>query len=315
MISRRPNFTNIESFEWGQNHYDLSVFALGFESRATGFVEKIAKRSDRSIAIGFDHGQTIAYEHNKFTFSENNVNISENVLDVDFSEALSKALSPLKKLKGISIFVDISCFSRFRLASIVKELQDLVNSHEGEITIDYGYSLAPFEDPPYNRRPNLVLGPAHPAFSGWSQGGYSSTAAVLGLGYEQDQALGVVEYLQAGEVWAFSPNSPIPEYKIAVSKANELLLSEIETGHVLEYGVCNPTSTIARLESVIRGLSGEHSIVLVPFGPKIFVLCALMVAVARKEIAVWRVSQGSHIEPCDRIVSDVQIGLKVHFTK
>jgi hypothetical protein len=184
---------------------------------------------------------------------------------------------------------------------------------QGELAVDFAYSLAEFEKPITTRYPNTVVGPAHSAFAGWSQGGYASTAAVLGLGYEQDQAIGVVEYLQAGEVWAFSPSSPIEKYKIAVREANNLLLSEMNSGQVLDYDVCSPTSIISRLESVVRGLGDSHSVVLVPFGPKIFVLCSLLIAAMKKEVAVWRVSQGSGIKACERIASHVEVGLQIVF--
>lgn len=310
----RPIVSAIDQHVWRSSNYDTAVFALGFESRSTCFVEDVAKSTERPIAYGFDHGHDKAYRSNLHRFSDSGVCVLESLSDDGFEVALKASLGLIPDDACRKIFVDVSCFTRFRLAAIVHEIFNAAASRTNDLVVDFAYALAKFEKPSSETQPNTIVGPAHRAFAGWSQGGYSSTAAVLGLGYEQDQAMGVVEYLQAGEVWAFTPNSPVPEYKPEVRKANDLLLSEIAPNHVIEYEVCSPASVIATLESVVRGLSDEHSVVLVPFGPKVFVLCSLIVAAIRQDVAVWRVSQGSRIEPHDRVPSDVRIGVRLTFS-
>lgn len=291
----------------------MAIFALGFESRSTCFVNEIANSAKTSVAFGFNHAQERSYQSNLENFLNAGVQTKESLDDPIFESELKSLLKKIKDDTPAKLFIDISCFTRFRLAAIVNEIFKLTNSFTHQITIDFAYSLAEFEKPNAHPQPNTIVGPAHPAFAGWSQGSYSSTAIVLGLGYEQDQAMGVVEYLQAGEVWAFAPNSPVQEYKPEVDNANQLLLSELAPNHVLEYDVCAPASVIATLESVVRGLNVEHSVVLVPFGPKIFVLCSLIVAAMRQDVAVWRVSQGNQIFPHDRIASDIKIGVSLSF--
>lgn len=294
----------------------MAIFALGFESRATNLVHEVVAKSDEAIALGFDHGHEGAYQSNLNVYQAAKVDVTEALTDTAFeATVVDRLTAALPRDAPASVFVDISCFSRFRLAAIVNALFAQANFRTSPLVIDFAYSLAEFEEPPSERRPNAVVGPAHGAFAGWSQGNYSSTATVLGLGYEQDQAMGVVEYLQAGEVWAFTPNSPVEQYKPQVAQANELLLAEIPPSHVIEYDVCAPASTVATMESVVRGLSDKHSVVLVPFGPKIFVLCSLIVAALRRDVAVWRVSQGSHIEPQDRRASEISVGLRLTFAR
>lgn len=311
--SIRPIIYTIGPADWRSSRYDMAAFALGFESRASCFVDDVAGSTERLIAFGFDHGHDKGYQQNLRRFLDAGASIFQSLDDDAFEYEFKKALQLVSDEASQRIFVDVSCFTRFRLAAIVHEVFAVAETRASELVVDFGYALAQFEKPSAQKHPNTVVGPAHRAFAGWSQGSYSSTATVLGLGYEQDQAMGVVEYLQAGEVWAFTPESPVPEYKPEVGKANELLLSEIAPNHVIEYDVCSPASVIATLESVVRGLSDEHSVVLVPFGPKIFVLCSLIVAAIRQDVAVWRVSQGSRIEPHDRVPSDVKVGVRLIF--
>lgn len=313
MTPKRPKFYNLTADDWSKTDYGLSVFALGFESRALHLLESVRARSGRILALGFDHGHELAYAVNRESFEAVSATIEDSLSDREFEEMMRLYVSTLSRDVHQVVFIDVSCFSRFRIAAVVHILFSMAESFRAGLTIDFAYSVASFEMPITTRQVNTIVGPAHYAFSGWSQGGYSSTAAVLGLGYEQDQALGVVEYLQAGEVWAFTPNSPILEYKPEVERANELLLSELPPNRILQYEVCAPKSVIAILESVVRGLSDNHSVVMVPFGPKIFVLCSLIVAAMRDDLAVWRVSQGDTIKAHDRMASDVAVGLRISF--
>ncbi|MCO4089234.1 MAG: hypothetical protein HEQ17_09895 [Limnohabitans sp.] len=312
-MNQKLKFYNLSKEDWSEKQYDLTIFALGFESRATHILKGINNFPKNGIALGFNYGKELSYKSNFDRFIASKVEVKEDILDSDFELIIHNELHALDGYSTKSIFIDVSCFTRFRLAAIVNQIFLYSKHMQGELAVDFAYSLAEFEKPITTRYPNTVVGPAHSAFAGWSQGGYASTAAVLGLGYEQDQAIGVVEYLQAGEVWAFSPSSPIEKYKIAVREANNLLLSEMNSGQVLDYDVCSPTSIISRLESVVRGLGDSHSVVLVPFGPKIFVLCSLLIAAMKKEVAVWRVSQGSGIKACERIASHVEVGLQIVF--
>lgn len=311
----RPSVSTIERVTWSCCTYDLGLFALGFESRAVSLLNDSPWQHSTLVALGFDHGHAHAYEANRNEFARAGAQINDALTDAEFESVVRERLSALPADDATRVLVDVSCFTRFRLASIVHEVFMLSSSRSGALTVDFVYSLAEFEQPNFARRPNTVVGPAHPAFAGWSQGGPASTAAVLGLGYEQDQALGVVEHLQAGEVWAFAPESPLTAYRPEVDRANDLLLTELPAKHLINYDVCAPGSLVVTLESVVRGLVSRHSVVLVPFGPKIFVLCSLVLAAIRRDVAVWRVSQGRGIEPHDRRPSGVAIGLRLHFAR
>ena len=116
----------------------------------------------------------------------------------EFEVALKDALDAIPDDTGQKVFVDVSCFTRFRLAAIVHEIFNAAMSRTNDLVVDFAYAVAKFEKPTSGTQPNTIVGPAHRAFAGWSQGGYSSTAAVLGLGYEQDQAMGAHHVFLSG---------------------------------------------------------------------------------------------------------------------
>src|SRR5947207_11718086 len=86
--------------------------------------------------------------------------------------------------------------------------------------VDFLYSLASFSEPPKSQPVNTHVGPISPPFAGWWTEPDRPTAAVVGLGYEEDKALGAVEHLQPGEVWVFTPQSVVAAYSPALDFAN-----------------------------------------------------------------------------------------------
>lgn len=295
------------------DEYSLSVYALGYEKRATAMLDLVNPRSERSVALGFNFGNCLSFQHNRLTFRRKKIELIEDLPDEAFEMQLRsiivESLAALAKDEIYRVLVDISCFNRYRLASILDLLRSI--SKTRQIVVDFFYSVARYSEPSHIYVPNAVVSPVHRAFAGWATTPANPTAAIVGLGYEQDQALGIVEHLQANPVWLFSPVSGEKRYEPAVHAANELLLEELPEKHVVKYNVEQPADTFRLLDGMVRGLQHDHNVVMVPFGPKIFVLCALLTAWRHDSSAVWRVSPGVGIEPHDRQASRFRSLLRV----
>jgi hypothetical protein len=177
-----------------------------------------------------------------------------------------------------------------------------------QVDIDFVYTLAEFSPPPSLASPNTHVGPVLPAFSGWWTAPERSLAAAVGLGYEENKALGAVEHVQASSIWTFMPVSPVPEYTPALHQANRTLLALVPMTNRFEYRVDRPFDTFVALESFAFGITRHSNLIILPFGPKIFALCALIVAVIHPAIAVWRVSGAE--EQIDRRSSGIVMGLR-----
>lgn len=285
--------------------YDLAIYALGYEQRATQLVKSTEILAQTSISYGFNYGKTLSFSKNRNIFNNHGIKVVEDISDeefeIDFKRQLISIAAAVAPSKPCQILIDISCFNRFRLAAMVNTIRQL--STELNFIVDFFYSLARYSDPSHSYTPNEVVKPVHPSFSGWSTTPANPTAAIVGLGYEQDQALGIVEYLQANPVWLFSPNSAETRYMPAVRDANKLLLEELDDTYIIQYEVDKPIDIFQQLEGMIRGLQHDHNVVIVPFGPKIIVLCSLLASWRHPTSAVWRVSAGARIAPQDRKAS------------
>jgi len=188
----------------------------------------------------------------------------------------------------ISILLDISSMPRAVMASIMATFEDIAATRQVDMLV--AYCLAKYT-PPLERNPaNKTVKPVHPSFTGFSIAPGLPVAAIVGLGYEKGKALGAVEYVESSDWWVFVPTSEEKKYFKKVEQHNQTILNVIGADRKFEYSIHSPLLTTARLESLVASLSFTHKTVLLPFGPKIFFFCSLLVALVHKTCAVWHVT-------------------------
>jgi len=190
---------------------------------------------------------------------------------------------------------------------------DHLRKHKLDFAVDFVYTLALYDPPPAEVPLNSHVGPVIGEFAGWTTDPDLGIAVIVGLGYEQDKALGAVELVQAVEIWSYIPLSPIAEYTAALKAANQTLTDAVSKDHQLPYEVADPVGLYANLESLMYGLSQRRNVILFPFGPKLFALCSILVACSYPQAAVWRVSEGTLGQPTDRLASEFIFGLESFF--
>jgi len=293
--------------------FSLAIFAAGYEARATHIAKHVKHTAANSIAIGFSDKHSICFSENVSWFQKSGCEV-EILCDDEFEPWLNKRLKSLELAvtTPISIGVDISCFNRYRLASIINAIRNINSPYPVETV--FWYSLAEFSAPPTTFAPNSHLGPVHPSFSGWFLRPELPPVAIVGLGYEQDKALGAVEHIEAISAWAFIPRSPISQYLKHLYKANETLLESIPPERQIEYDIGFPRVCTAMLQSLAAGLANDNNVVLLPFGPKLFALCCLLVASSDDRLAVWRVSSLENEDETNRVGSSNIFGLASSWT-
>lgn len=293
--------------------YELIVAAVGFEARAVYLAEKLSLNATRRVCIGFEDRQVLNFARNRQIFVERGFEYFE-APDESFKSLFRHLIEQVAIGDGDTarIAIDISCFNRFRLAAIIETL-NLLPTIGRNVIVDFLYVIAAFSPPSEQAIQNTHVGPVSPEFAGWTTDPTLPPAAVIGLGYEQDKALGAVDHLQITHVLTFVPRSPVEEYFTAVKEANASLLETLKSTNVFDYRVHDPVETFYTLESVVSGLVNSYNPILLPFGPKIFSICALLVAVKHDNCAVWRVSGGDLEVPSDRLPSDHVVGLTVEY--
>lgn len=185
---------------------------------------------------------------------------------------------------------------------------------EKDLEIDFWYSMARFSPPPEDDAPNVAAGPVLPSFAGWATDPGAPIALILGLGYELDQAIGAVEYIEPAEVLAFDPSGSDAEYAEAIQRANAQLWSMgPKPPRRVTYDPSRVFATFLLVEGLLVGLVRRSRPVLLPFGPKVFTLVALLATQFHPACAVWRVSSGAAGTPVQRTATGEIVGLRARF--
>jgi hypothetical protein len=295
----------------GAAEYDLFMAAVGYEERGRYISETLRPNARSRFAAAFADRHVHSFEENWSWFHEAGF-APEEVTDGAFPEWLRRALSSsVGEADGGSRYCfDVSSLSRYRIAVIVSEL--LAAAGERPIEATFVYSLARFSPPVQSDAPNVHVGPVIAGFAGWPREPDRPCSLLVGLGYEHDRALGAVEYVGDGEVWAFLPTSGSREYDKALGVANEILLGQVPHSRRIVYDVRQPYECYLKLESLTHYLVTRANPILFPFGPKIFSVCGLLVAAQYlPRVAVWRVSPGEGETPANRIANGWVVGLTI----
>lgn len=296
--------------DWSSEGYDLFIATVGYERRARYIAEYFEPRAEIKVACGFRDQQVLEYSNNSNWFASQGFDVAHEP-DTGYNDWARAVLHrvPVDR-SSIRLLVDISSVTRFRIATLLVLLREFSLAR---LTVSFVYSLAAFTPPPDIVQANSHVGPVTPEFAGWWEEPDRALVAVVGLGYEEDKALGAVEHLQAAEVWTFVPISEVEAFSPALTSANRTLLEGVPPNHQLTYRVQDPFDCFARLESLTFGLTQERNPLLLPFGPKIFSLCALLVSLLNPSVPVWRVSAEGQEVPVNREPSGFVYGLEVVF--
>jgi hypothetical protein len=293
--------------------YDAVIATLGFETRARFVSSALTFRPEYLFACGFDERNILAFEDNRQWFVENGFEVAT----CDDSQFKDYCLSVLAKLSqtnkdSFRFCIDVSSMSRFRLAIWFEVLLDSANN----VThfVDFLYSPAEFSEPIIQDSQMAVAEPVTHMFAGWSRMPELPPSVLIGLGYEQDKAIGIIEYIEPTKVFAFRPRGGDKRYESAVDEANTTFWDIVSPDDVIDYSIDNLSDCIAAMESLIVGSLHTERPVLIPFGPKIFAVCCLLVScIHYPNVAVWRVSSGQSEEAIDSLPDGKIVRLPIKF--
>ncbi len=205
--------------EWRDEPYDLAIASVGYEKRARYVAETLMPRASRKVAYAFLRQQELEYKRNAEIMAKLGYSV-ELKPELAIGTCLREELDALEG-PSVQVLVDVSSMTRVRIATILLAVEACKMDY---VKVRFVYSLASFSPPPTTSVPNSHVGPVCPEFAGWWPEPDRGLTAVVGLGYEEDKALGAVEHLQAGSVWTFTPQSPIGKYSDELIRANRTLL-------------------------------------------------------------------------------------------
>lgn len=285
---------------------DLFISCLGYESRASFITVSRSIPALKNVAIGFDYSKVLSYEKNRGLYLKKGF-IVEECGDTEFEDVLERMIPVAASL---SIVVDVSSFSRYRIATIVSVLRKRGRNCIIEAT--FLYAVAQYSRPPRKLEPVLETAPIRFDFAGWPSDPGEPLACVVGVGYEEGKAIGAIEFLEAGHVWLFRPTGWDDRFERAVDRQNRDLFMQVPPSNIVAYQLEFPYALYIRMSSLVRGLSNEGRVALLPFGPKMFSVVALIVAMCNEpQVSVWRVTSKQFEKPVNRKAAGQVCGIRL----
>lgn len=294
------------------SHYDMVIGSCGYESRCRRFLTGLNFSGDHKIALGFTGHQVLAFEDNRQAFVNHGF-IVDCVAADEVGRVLEAGVERIldENRKDVSVLIDISGMTRTRLGLCL--LLFLRSFGHTSVRIDFVYYLADFSRPSDSDWILSESTPVLPEFAGWSPLLEKSVALVLGLGYENNLALGIYEEVEPSETWLLIPQGGDSRFEDMVAENNRVLIEQMNpmADRIRRYDLVQPFSVFEYLESALYGLSKRARVELVPLGPKIFFLVALLVRLHNWEVTVRRLDKDQPNFPRDITSSSSPIGISL----
>lgn len=270
--------------------FDLFICSSGFEQRATNALNFVdASKTKRRLAFAFDDRQNTQRLLNDKCFLESKFTLFDACGDrgLEVKKAIQEEIDAIPG-RRVRMFVDYSSMTRTWYAAIIDCLRRITS--KDVIECYFGYSPSAFENPSVPA-PNQCAGPLE-GFAGFDISDRPS-ALVVGLGYERDRAIGLMQYVDPAACFAIIADPPIdPRYTDVVLRNNAQFLDLIGEDHQIRHPLADLQRTGHLLLSLVWGLQDAHRVILAPLGVKPVSLMCLLLALRYPALDVWRVTAG-----------------------
>ena len=278
--------------------FDIFVGASGYETRAAyALLQLDSKRIPLKMAFGFTDRKAAQREDNDRAFQRAGVRLIP--ADGDSVQVVRDSVRQQLEECGrerVRLFVDYSSMTRTWYAGLIEAVAGVQNKNRVECL--FSYSPAQFTQP-LDTSPNSHVGPI-PGFCSLDVPEKPS-ALVIGLGYERERALGLLDYVDPAVSFAFYTDPALDQhYRDTVLANNSALLSRLPKERIYRHPLADLQRTGGLLLSLYSGLCDDYRVILAPLGVKPFSLLCLLLATRFPELDVWRVTPGSKAPPQDR---------------
>jgi hypothetical protein len=269
--------------------YDTLLASVGYEPRSVAVGGALRELAHEKVAVQFSEQQTDSYRRSLENLSAAGFQINDE-WDARFPGFVMSWLDGLSQRGGdLRIAIDVSSMNRKRIAAVVEALAAV--KPIGSLSVDLLYAPAVLQVPPGLPDGVLSIAPVSPFFAGELHPG-ASTVALVGVGYEPHKAAGALNSLEIPCSAVYVPDAPDASFMTAVLSANSGLLEGADKHERVRYDLLDPFDCLVRLDGRCHALlrAGEVPAIL-PLGPKVFALCACLVAaIHHPQVQVWRAS-------------------------
>jgi hypothetical protein len=296
---------------------DICVASSGFEKRAPFFFQtyNLSCPEKAKVVFAFNDRQILKDKSNIESFNSLGFRV-ESAFENRFTEietVLKSLLHQVRTKEEVNIAVDYSCMTKVWYAGIIKFFSTFHSDQFNKINVFFVYSQSIFE-PPIPDNPNYsasLLSGFH-----YLDSPDKVVACIIGLGYEENRALGLVEYLHVDykNCYLFkSDKASNLEFYEHVNTSNKDLIDLVPNDHIFDYPLRDLAYTDAILSTLVKYLVKDNNrVVIAPLGPKPFALLSILLATTQTSVNIFRVTQINNESIPNRFADEAKEPLICH---
>jgi len=282
----------------GELNSRASVFiaACGYEARSSALVSRIDLSRGTRVALCFTEWKSeLSRRKNEDVFRNANF-IMKEVSGRDSSAIAQLVLDAIGgDTPDTALAIDVSAMTRAWHGAIIRTLRSV--NVERDIEAYFAYVPARFSKPPGHNPSYEIVAPVE-GFASLSPPDLP-VAAIIGLGYERERALGLQQLLDPKRTILMVPRfrSRNDRFYTEVLKSNRDILARTPREFQVDYWLDEPAATFGALASLVSKLIPSYRVVLASIGPKMLGILCFLVAAQFPQVSVWRASSGVHAHP------------------
>jgi hypothetical protein len=264
-------FSHLSTYNRDNNRKNIFIGMCGYECRSRKMFEIVSKERkepDKSFGLIFEEFKDLAETKVSSNFYGENGAIITNVSYTNLYESLDIISSIISTEKysdvSLSINIDISSMPRFMYCSLPKYLNKILD--EKDILVLWYIPGQYIEsDFPTAGISNLVL------FSGKASLKPQKRAHIIGLGFDSIRSEGMLTVIDPNYLVTFYSNPSFSdEYTKRILNDNKNMFNKSEL--VIPLNIFDYESSMSKLISISKTLMQEFEVVIIPDGPKPFIL-------------------------------------------
>ncbi len=259
---------------------DIFITTLGFESRCTSVARLYEDKACRKIALmRTDHLKDHSFPRNEAYYQSNGyeiISVEKEVPDV------GSLLTGFQK-KELNILLDCTSMSPrwyYEFFRWFNESQDLYE----KTRIRIAYTMAEYSGSDQSRKVKDVREFLRSENNSTDSG---KKVLILGLGHEKQIGQEIYNRIKPDLMYLFYTDPPVEkEFVEKVFINNHALINATPIRNLISYPIRNGQEIFERLIDTILPLRHKYTILLVPHGPKIFSLVAMLVHLGYPDIQI-----------------------------
>ncbi len=281
--------------------YDLFILVAGYELRSIYLPQNYAIKADLKIALAFEEKPgKLQRKNNDAYLLEKGFRLitlsGEQNLDL---ETIFSGIFNISGKEHLNVLFDYSSMTKVWYSGMINYL--IFNTIAcNNVTVHFSYTPAL-----HNESGKSVAVKINNRLSNPGKNGSDSTkpvALIIGLGLDKTRPEFIRKNLNPAVTYLlYADPSDEEKYVERVLKNNQEIIEQSEIRNLISFPLHDLEKTNEIITNLCLNLRMKYNVVMVPVGPKVFSLLALLLASRYPDINVIRVSSGANAPAFERI--------------